>query len=87
MEKLNVEKLHISNTVFNLKQTSILILIIQRDTETTGKKDQNFVLSLNHPSDCLYRIFLFDSFTFLFILNILFKLTCVSSRIKEVQIT
>ena len=70
----------------NLKQTSVLILIIPRDTETTGKESK--LCSPDGPSDCLYRLIFFtDSFAFLVILNILFKLTCVSNRIKEVQIT
>ena len=74
----------------NLKQTSILILIIQRDTETTGKESKLYSARIVHlivSTGSFIYLFIFDSFTFLFILNILLQLACVSNRIKEVQIT
>ena len=71
----------------NLKQTSVLILIIPRDTETTGKESKLYAARMVHLIVSTGSFFFTDSFAFLVILNILFKLTCVSNRIKEVQIT
>ena len=87
MEKLNVEKLHISNMVFK-SEANISINFDNPEGHWNHWERVKTVCSPDGPSDCLYRLIFFtDSFAFLVILNILFKLTCVSNRIKEVQIT